>query len=155
MTVAGYLICPARGRYTTALRAWVRRRFWSHPWDFRQLPGPQSAMADCGRESAAKASSNEDAEGEPDGRRRVAANNVTQVMNAQVNSAEPDKQHKRCQHHDSRPARKSSRAHLREQVSQKAVGDQRTQCVTARKTPAGLGDPRFRQLGTQALNHRF
>jgi hypothetical protein len=48
----------------------------------------------------------EDAEREPDGRRRVPTDNVAQEMNPQVDSAEPDKQNEACKERNRRPARK-------------------------------------------------
>jgi hypothetical protein len=45
-------------------------------------------------------------EREPHDRRRAPANYVAQEMNAQVDSAEPDKQNEACKERNRRPARK-------------------------------------------------
>ena len=67
----------------------------------------------------------EDAKCEPDGRRCVSADDVTQEVNAQVNSAEPNEQDEDCEGRDGRPAREIGRGYAGEQIGQKAVSDER------------------------------
>jgi len=85
----------------------------------------------------------DDTEREPDSPRRVPSDDVAHEMNAQVDPAEPDEQNEACKERNRRPAWKMGRGDTGEQVSQKAVSDQGTHHVAARKTPARLGNPRL------------
>jgi hypothetical protein len=68
--------------------------------------------------SALRPVGHEDAEREPDGSRRVPADNIAHEMNAQVDSAEPDEQNEACKERNRRPAREMGWGNAREQVSQ-------------------------------------
>ena len=85
----------------------------------------------------------DDTEREPDSPRRVPSDDVAHEMNAQVDPAEPDEQNEAFKERNRRPAWKMGRGDTGEQVSQKAVSDQGTHHVAARKTPARPGNPRL------------
>jgi hypothetical protein len=86
----------------------------------------------------------EGAKGEPDGRCRVATNEVAEVMSAEVDPTELDEQDIDRKYGYGGPPWKIGPRYAGKQVSQKSIGDARYHDVAAGKTPAdgvtqGLG----------------
>ena len=76
----------------------------------------------------------EDAKGEPDGRCRVATDDVAEVMCAEVDPAEPDEQDQGRKYGNGGPSRNIDPRYPGKQVSQKSIDDERSHGVPAGKT---------------------
>ena len=97
----------------------------------------------------------EDAKGEPDGRCRVATDDVAEVMCAEVDPAEPDEQDQDRKYGNGGPPWKIGPRYPGKQVSQKSIGDERSHGVPAGKTPTRRRHPGIRKLGTKTPEDAF